>query len=126
MQAECSNGNGGIIWSELTLSSYHNDHGNLIRDGNPSSSFQRSCRQARLEWDNNAIKLVAVCGDGRGGERQSSIYVHDMLLPLSQIAQNVGNVVLELQKERGMSVGMIKSGEATPAKSKSYCVLLAR
>ena len=78
IQAECKNGNGGINWTEIALPGMHNSNGNLSHDRNPSSSFQRSCHDAWLEWEHGWVNLVAICGDGRGGERQSSIYVDDI------------------------------------------------
>ncbi|MCK7613534.1 methyl-accepting chemotaxis protein [Roseibium sediminicola] len=37
---------------------------------------------------------------------------HEYMSPLTQIAQNAGDLIHELQKERGMSVGLIKSDYA--------------
>jgi len=58
-----------------------------------------------------AIPMVAVIAFA-----SFSVYVrslelseHAYLRPLSQVAENAGNLVHELQKERGMSVGLVKS-----------------
>jgi len=78
IQADCGDGNGGFNYSEIALTGVHNFHGKLVFNNKGTSSFQRSCRNAYLEWEHGWVRLVATCGDGKGGERTSGVFINNI------------------------------------------------
>lgn len=76
--ADCKNGSGGYQNSRVAITGVHNKFGRLMTDNKGVSAFQRSCREAWLEWDHGWVQLVAKCGDGRGGEQQSRVYIDNI------------------------------------------------
>ncbi|MBO6758566.1 MAG: nitrate- and nitrite sensing domain-containing protein [Roseibium sp.] len=58
------------------------------------------------------LPMIAVAGFAAVAVYEKAVeYSHHVFMePLARVAEDAGNVVHELQKERGMSVGMIKSG----------------
>nr|WP_321445917.1 CVNH domain-containing protein [uncultured Cohaesibacter sp.] len=76
--ADCKNGYGGIQNSRVAIEGIENRFGQLRYESSGTSSFQRSCREAWLEWSHDAVWLHAYCGDGNGGERKSSIEIRNI------------------------------------------------
>ena len=73
--ADCGDGTGRDKPAEIAIRGVHNTNGQLTGNADFSSSFQRSCRDAYLEWNDNSVILFATCGNGRGSEIRSSIYL---------------------------------------------------
>lgn len=78
MHAQCGNGQGGYIQTQIEIMGIHNMPSGLMFQENQPSSFQRSCTNTYLEWDNNSVHLVTTCKDGKGGHRASSIPIRDI------------------------------------------------
>lgn len=60
------------------------------------------------------VPMLAVVGFAGFSVYETNVQLshHEYMRPLTRIAEDAGNVVHELQKERGMSVGMIRSDYA--------------
>lgn len=78
IHAQCGDGQGGYIQTQIEIMGIHNISGGLMVQENQSSSFQRSCTDTYLEWDDHAVHLVTTCKDGNGGYRSSSISIRDI------------------------------------------------
>ena len=78
VQANCENANGHFIgMTQVELMGVHNMPAGLeLGDG--SSSYQRSCTDSKLSWDNNSVTLTATCQDGKGGTRIGTIAVENI------------------------------------------------
>lgn len=67
-----------------------------------------------------ALPMIAVAGFAGLSvwEKVVELSHHEYMRPLTRIAEDAGNVIHELQKERGMTVGWIKSGHSAEARGK--------
>ncbi len=66
------------------------------------------------------LPMIAVIGFAALSvyEKVVELSHHEYMMPLTRIAEDAGNVVHELQKERGMTVGWVKTGFSTADRSK--------
>ena len=66
------------------------------------------------------VPMLAVVGFATFSvyEKVVELAHHDYMRPMTRIAEDSGNLIHELQKERGMSVSLIKSGYDPEAKAK--------
>jgi methyl-accepting chemotaxis protein len=67
-----------------------------------------------------ALPMIAVAGFAGLSvwEKVVELSHHEYMRPLARIAEDAGNVIHEIQKERGMTVGWIKSGHSAEARAK--------
>ncbi|MEP5423786.1 MAG: nitrate- and nitrite sensing domain-containing protein, partial [Roseibium sp.] len=66
-----------------------------------------------------AVPMAAVIGFAAFSvyEKVVELSHHEFMRPLTRIAEDSGNLVHEMQKERGMSVGLVKTGHASKQKT---------
>lgn len=76
--ADCGDGNGRFVNTRIELRGINNGHGFLNKKGNGASSFQRSCDDIYLEWNDFSVKLNARCDNGNGGVNQTFLYINNI------------------------------------------------
>lgn len=78
LQAECRTRDGGYNRTSFRLLGISNEHGTLRRLDSEPSSFQKSCDDILLHTSAEEVKVTAVCEDGRGGTKRTSILVYNV------------------------------------------------
>lgn len=79
LSATCDNGRGRQRGTDIELTGIHNDDGRLVR-GTPgaASSFQRSCRDIRIDASRKRVVLEATCQSRSGRWRDTRIEIEDI------------------------------------------------
>jgi hypothetical protein len=78
--ANCRAMSGAWFYSEYQIPGIDNEDGRLRNRGYGPSSFQKSCRDIGLHWDDGKVELAAICRTIGGKERKTRTEI-----------QNVGN-----------------------------------
>ncbi|WP_110973024.1 mannose-binding lectin [Pseudomonas huaxiensis] len=78
IHAECRTRSGDYNATAIELVGVSNEYGTLRGRGDAPSSFQNSCRNVQLRYNPQEVDIAAICEDGKGGEKNTSITLHDI------------------------------------------------
>ena len=78
IHAECRTRNGDYNATAIELLGISNEYGTLRGRGDSASSFQNSCRNVQIRFNAQDVDIAAICEDGKGGEKNTSISLQDI------------------------------------------------
>ena len=76
IQTDCQTRNGGYTRSGIRVAGISNEFGSLRRLSNGPSPFQNSCDDIELHTSSDEVKISAICEDGRGSTKCTSVLIH--------------------------------------------------